>query len=100
MKRIFILYRNWNKSDLYAVHDTPRHFLLAMVMKVIFRLDLRNNDVTLGGLMALSLAARENKSLTRIDLDKPPKDNTLPIELIVSIEKLKKKFSKILEKKF
>ena len=53
-------------------------------LEIPFRLDLRNNDVTLGGLMALSLAARENKSLTRIDLDKPPKDNTLPIELIVS----------------
>ena len=50
----------------------------------IFRLDLRNNDISLGGLMALSLAARENQSVTRIDLDKPPKDNTLPVELIVS----------------
>ena len=34
--------------------------------------------------MALSLAARENKSLTRLDLDKPPRDSTLPPELIVS----------------
>ena len=50
----------------------------------IERLDLRNNDMGLGGLMALSLAARENTSALRIDLDKPAKDNELPIELIVS----------------
>lgn len=49
---------------------------------IIQRLDLRNNDIGLGGLMALSLAARENKSLTRLDLDKPPRDNALPPELI------------------
>ena len=48
------------------------------------RLDLRNNDIGLGGLMALSLAARENRSMTRIDLDKPLRDPTLPQELIVS----------------
>jgi len=51
---------------------------------IVERLDLRNNDIGLGGLMALSLAARENKSLTRLDLDKPPRDSTLPPELIVS----------------
>ena len=49
----------------------------------IERLDMRNNDIGLGGLMALSLAARENISAFRIDLDKPVKDNNLPQELVV-----------------
>ena len=48
----------------------------------IQRLDLRNNDISLGGLMALSLSARENKSAKRIDLDKPAKDPGLPQELL------------------
>ena len=58
--------------------------IILTVFDLGFRLDLRNNDIGLGGLMALSLAARENKSLTRLDLDKPPRDSTLPPELIVS----------------
>ena len=67
---IKIFWNSWN---------IPNNFF-----DLFFRLDLRNNDIGLGGLMALSLAARENKSLTRLDLDKPPRDSTLPPELIVS----------------
>lgn len=36
----------------------------------MLRLDLRENDPYVGGLMALSLSLKVNKSLVRIDLDK------------------------------
>ncbi|NXB74344.1 PPR37 phosphatase, partial [Donacobius atricapilla] len=39
----------------------------------LLRLDLRENDVKTGGLMALSLALRVNHSLLRLDLDREPK---------------------------
>ena len=55
--------------------------------RFIQRIDVRNNGLTLGGLMALSLAARENNSCFRIDLDKPQNDSSLPQELIVSFIK-------------
>ena len=38
--------------------------------KTILRVDLRNNDPYVGGLMALSLALKVNNTLVRIDLDK------------------------------
>ena len=38
--------------------------------KTILRVDLRDNDPYVGGLMALSLSLKVNKSLVRIDLDK------------------------------
>jgi protein phosphatase 1 regulatory subunit 37 len=37
------------------------------------RLDLRENDVRLGGLMALASSLKFNKTLTRLDLDREPK---------------------------
>ncbi|NWX32768.1 PPR37 phosphatase, partial [Notiomystis cincta] len=39
----------------------------------LLRLDLRENDIKTGGLMALSLALRVNHSLLRLDLDREPK---------------------------
>ena len=41
--------------------------------KSILRLDLRENDPFVGGLMALALALKVNQSLVRIDLDKEMK---------------------------
>ena len=38
--------------------------------KTILRMDLRENDPYVGGLMALSLSLKMNHSLVRIDLDK------------------------------
>lgn len=38
--------------------------------KTILRMDLRENDPYVGGLMALSLSLKVNHSLVRIDLDK------------------------------
>ena len=38
--------------------------------KTILRMDLRENDPYVGGLMALSLSLKVNQSLVRIDLDK------------------------------
>ncbi|KAM3911585.1 protein phosphatase 1 regulatory subunit 37 [Leptodactylus fuscus] len=39
----------------------------------LLRLDLRENEIKTGGLMALSLALRVNQSLLRMDLDREPK---------------------------
>lgn len=36
----------------------------------LLRLDLRENDVFVGGLMALTLAVKINETVVRIDLDK------------------------------
>lgn len=38
--------------------------------KTLLRMDLRENDPYVGGLMALSLSLKVNNSLVRIDLDK------------------------------
>ena len=43
----------------------------------IIRLDLRNNDIQFGGLMALSLAFKINFSLLRLDVDKPQSKETV-----------------------
>ena len=44
----------------------------------ITRLDLRENDIRLGGLMALASALKINKTLSRIDLDREPrKENSV-----------------------
>lgn len=39
----------------------------------LLRLDLRENEIKTGGLMALSLALKVNHSLLRLDLDREPK---------------------------
>ena len=41
--------------------------------KSLLRLDLRENDPYVGGLMALALSLKVNQSLVRIDLDKEMK---------------------------
>ena len=38
--------------------------------RTLLRLDLRENDLFVGGLMALTLAVKINESVVRIDLDK------------------------------
>ena len=43
-------------------------------------MDLRDNDPYVGGLMALSLSLKVNKSLVRIDLDKDLKKE--PVSLL------------------
>lgn len=53
----------------------------------LLRLDLRENEIKTGGLMALSLALKVNTSLLRLDLDREPKKET------VSMGKKKKKDS-------
>ncbi len=40
------------------------------------RLDLRENDIKLGGLMALASSIKFNKTIDRIDLDREPKKDT------------------------
>ena len=37
------------------------------------RIDLRENDIKTGGLMALSLSLNVSKTVTMVDLDKDPK---------------------------
>ena len=44
---------------------------------ILLRVDLRDNDIKTGGLMALSHAMRVNTSVTRIDLDKDPKKESV-----------------------
>lgn len=43
----------------------------------LLRLDLRENEIKTGGLMALSLALTVNTSLLRLDLDREPKKETV-----------------------
>ena len=46
----------------------------------LLRLDMRENDVKTGGLMALAHALKVNTSLTRIDLDPKPKKESVGIQ--------------------
>lgn len=46
----------------------------------LLRLDLRENEIKTGGLMALSLALKVNTSLLRLDLDREPKKETVSME--------------------
>lgn len=55
----------------------------------LLRLDLRENEIKTGGLMALSLALKVNTSLLRLDLDREPKKETVSMG---------KKYSKCLNK--
>ena len=47
--------------------------------KTLLRLDLRENDPYVGGLMALALSLKVNQSLVRIDLDKEMKKEPVSI---------------------
>lgn len=49
---------------------------IAESMKLV-RLDLRENEIKTGGLMALSLALKVSQSVTRIDIDKGPKKESV-----------------------
>lgn len=46
----------------------------------LLRLDLRENEIKTGGLMALSLALKVNHSLLRLDLDREPKKEAVSRE--------------------
>lgn len=59
--------------SLYNILMLPGIIALAEIIadsKILLRLDIRENDPYVGGLMALSLALKMNYSLVRIDLDK------------------------------
>ena len=43
----------------------------------LLRIDLRENDVKTAGLMALSLSFKVSPTLTRLDLDKEPKKESV-----------------------
>jgi protein phosphatase 1 regulatory subunit 37 len=43
----------------------------------LLRLDLRENDIKTAGLMALALALKVNESVTRLDLDKDTKKESV-----------------------
>lgn len=45
----------------------------------LLRLDLRENEIKTGGLMALSFALKVNTSLLRLDLDREPKRETVSL---------------------
>ena len=47
--------------------------------KSLLRLDLRENDIKTGGLMAISLALKVCPSVSRVDLDKEPKRESVCI---------------------
>ena len=51
----------------------------------LLRLDLRENDIKTGGLMALALALKVNQSVTRIDLDQKPKRESVRIVKLLLI---------------
>lgn len=43
----------------------------------LLRLDLRENDIKTAGLMALSLSLKVNESVTRMDIDKETKKESV-----------------------
>lgn len=51
----------------------------------LLRLDVRENEIKTGGLMALSLALRVNQSLLRLDLDREPKKETVRVAHFSSV---------------
>ena len=51
------------------IADSPR----------LMRIDLRENDIKTGGLMALSLSLKVSESVTRVDLDKDTKRESVSI---------------------
>ena len=51
------------------IADSPR----------LLRIDLRENDIKTGGLMALSLSLKVSQTVTRIDLDKDPKRESVSV---------------------
>lgn len=48
----------------------------------LLRLDLRENEIKTGGLMALSLALKVNHSLLRLDLDREPKKEPVRVPAV------------------
>lgn len=53
----------------------------------LLRLDLRENEIKTGGLMALSLALKVNNSLLRLDLDREPKKESVSIKKMLKNKK-------------
>ncbi len=43
----------------------------------LVRVDIRENDIKTGGLMALSLSLKVSQSVTRIDVDREPKKESV-----------------------
>lgn len=56
----------------------------------IQRLDVRQNQVLAGGLMALSLALKINRSLIRLDLDQHVKEEKVRCLIILTISVCRK----------
>ena len=54
----------------------------------LLRIDLRDNDIKTGGLMALSHAMRVNETVTRIDLDKETKRESVSLTLHMTLRKI------------
>ena len=58
------------------IADSPR----------LLRIDLRENDIKTGGLMALSLSLKVSETVTRIDLDKDPKRESVSTHVCTVFE--------------
>ena len=56
----------------------------------LLRLDLRENDIKTAGLMALSLALKVNESVTRMDVDKETKKESVSCNISMSCAVTKK----------
>lgn len=56
----------------------------------LLRLDLRENDIKTAGLMALSLALKVNESVTRMDVDKETKKESVSCDISKSCAVTKK----------
>ena len=57
------------------IADSPR----------LLRIDLRENDVRTGGLMALKLAMKHNETVRCLDLDKDPKRESVSINFMLRV---------------
>ena len=63
---------NWIKCLPISIGAVALAEVIADTARLV-RLDLQENDIKTAGLMALSLALKVNKSLSRLDLDRDTK---------------------------
>lgn len=73
---------NWHNSHWWSYYLTPRTGAVALAEAVadsprLLRLDLRENEIKTAGLMALSLALKVNQTVTRVDLDRETKKESV-----------------------
>uniref|UniRef100_U3IRM9 Protein phosphatase 1 regulatory subunit 37 n=1 Tax=Anas platyrhynchos platyrhynchos TaxID=8840 RepID=U3IRM9_ANAPP len=89
-KRLFWGSGRGNPTPGVSPHPCPPPGAVAVAEFIaesprLLRLDLRENEIKTGGLMALSLALKVNHSLLRLDLDREPKKESVSPQKLVFV---------------